>query len=286
LAEMVVSCASKNVSFLQSYREKMPSAFYREQGQGPGVVCFHSNCSNSSQWRGLMDSLGAGYRVCALDSYGAGKTMPWDSPRNLTLADEAALADAVLDQMGNDTVVVGHSYGGAVALKTAVMRPDKFKAMVLYEPTLFAVLKQVEAEQTNMDAVVEVTDRAKLAVLSADMDTAARVFIDYWSGAGAWDATPAHYKKGILLSIKDIAKWSHALFNEPLLVSDIARITLPTLYLFGSDTTPAAQAVARVMCAALPHVQCVQLSGVGHMGPMTHADLVNTEIKQFVSQLG
>jgi hypothetical protein len=30
----------------------------------------------------------------------------------------------------------------------------------------------------------------------------------------------------------------------------------------------------------------VQLSGVGHMGPMTHADLVNTEIKQFVSQLG
>lgn len=192
----------------------MPSAFYCEQGQGPGVVCFHSNCSNSSQWRGLMDSLGAGYRVCALDSYGAGKTMPWDAPRNLTLADEAALADAVLDQMGSDTVVVGHSYGGAVALKTAVMRPDKFKAMVLYEPTLFAVLKQVEAEQTNMDAVVEVTDRAKLAVLSADRDTAARVFIDYWSGAGAWDATPAHYKKGILLSIKDIAKWSHALFKS------------------------------------------------------------------------
>jgi pimeloyl-ACP methyl ester carboxylesterase len=211
--------------------------------------------------------------------------MPWDYPRNLTLADEAALADAVLDQMGNDTVVIGHSYGGAVALKAAMMQPDKFKAMVLYEPTLFAVLKQVEAEQTNMAAVVEVTDRAKSAVLSADMDTAARVFIDYWSGDGAWDATPEHHKKGILLSIKDIAKWSHALFNEPTLLSDIARLTVPTLYLFGSDTTLAAKAVARVLSAALPHAQCVELSGVGHMGPVTHADLVNTEIKKFVFQL-
>ena len=33
--------------------------FFREAGAGPGVVCLHSNASNSNQWRSLMDTLAA-----------------------------------------------------------------------------------------------------------------------------------------------------------------------------------------------------------------------------------
>ena len=49
------------------------SAFYREAGSGPGVVCLHSNASSSTQWRGLMDMLAPKFHVLAADSYGAGK---------------------------------------------------------------------------------------------------------------------------------------------------------------------------------------------------------------------
>ena len=48
--------------------------YFREAGAGPGVVCLHSNASNSSQWRGLIELLSAERHMLAPDLYGAGKS--------------------------------------------------------------------------------------------------------------------------------------------------------------------------------------------------------------------
>ena len=53
-----------------------PLPFYREARSGPGVVCVHSNASNSNQWRALMEILAPQFHVLAADSYGAGKAPP------------------------------------------------------------------------------------------------------------------------------------------------------------------------------------------------------------------
>ena len=66
----------------------LPIPFLRESGTGPGVVCLHSNASNSSQWRGLLDWLSPKYRVLAPDSYGSGKSADWASDRIIALKDE------------------------------------------------------------------------------------------------------------------------------------------------------------------------------------------------------
>src|SRR5262245_3906405 len=64
------------------------TAFFREAGAGPGVVCLHSNASSSSQWRGLMDLLAPKFLVLAADSYGAGKSPAWPAGRRIGLRDE------------------------------------------------------------------------------------------------------------------------------------------------------------------------------------------------------
>ena len=74
--------------------------FVREAGQGPAVVCLHSNAASSSQWRALMDQLAPRHRVLAIDSYGAGKSPPWPTDRTLTLQDEVDLIQPVLDAAG------------------------------------------------------------------------------------------------------------------------------------------------------------------------------------------
>src|SRR5262245_52977692 len=56
-------------------------AFFREVGQGPGVVCLHSNASSSSQWRSLMEALAPKFHVFAVDSYDAGKSPAWNGER-------------------------------------------------------------------------------------------------------------------------------------------------------------------------------------------------------------
>ncbi|MFL5276347.1 MAG: alpha/beta fold hydrolase, partial [Myxococcales bacterium] len=116
------------------------SASFREAGSGPGIVCLHSNASSSGQWRTLMDLLAPKFHVLAADSYGAGKSPP--RPARTMLRDEVALLEPVFARAGDPFALVGHSYGGAIALVAAAMQPKRVRALALYEPTLFALVER------------------------------------------------------------------------------------------------------------------------------------------------
>ena len=100
-------------------------AFFREAGCGPAVVCVHSSASSSAQWRPLMDRLAGRFHTLAVDLYGSGKTPAWPGHRSLTLADEVALLAPVFNWAGERCHLVGHSYGGAVALAAALAEPAR-----------------------------------------------------------------------------------------------------------------------------------------------------------------
>ncbi len=115
-----------------------PEPFFRESGAGPAVVCTHSNASTSSQWLALMERLGPDFHVLAVDSYGAGKSPEWPSDRRIGLRDEVALIEPMLDRAGTPLVLVGHSYGAALALIAAWAAPDlrALRAGAYYEGDL------------------------------------------------------------------------------------------------------------------------------------------------------
>ena len=98
-------------------------ASFREAGAGVPVVCIHASASSSGQWRPLMERLAGRFRSLAVDLYGYGQSPPWPDERPLSLTDEAALIEPVLEAVGDPVHVIGHSYGGAVALKAALVRP-------------------------------------------------------------------------------------------------------------------------------------------------------------------
>jgi len=59
---------------------------------------------------------------------------------------------------------------------------------------------------------------------------------------------------------------------------------VPVLYMFGKDSPAPARGVARVLTPALPRVQVVEFEGMGHMGPLTHPELVNGVISGFLER--
>ena len=97
--------------------------FIREVGSGTAVVCIHANASSSAQWRGLMDLLSPRHRVIAPDLYGSGRSVDWPSASEISLRDEVEFIAPVLQQAGDRFSLVGHSYGGAVALLAALQDP-------------------------------------------------------------------------------------------------------------------------------------------------------------------
>jgi len=97
---------------------------------GPAVLCVHGISSSRRDFARLGEALASTHRVFAYDQRGHG-----DAETNAPLTLEALAADlrSVADSIGTVTAVVGHSWGGAVAL---VGGPKIARALVLVDPMI------------------------------------------------------------------------------------------------------------------------------------------------------
>ena len=262
----------------------MSSVHFRETGAGPGVVCLHSNASTSNQWRSLMETLAPRYHVLAADSYGAGKSPSWPTGRFVGLGDEVALVKPVFERAGDDFALVGHSYGAAVALIAALRQPHRCRALIVYEPTMFALIDAGSPQPNDADGIREVVADAILCLDADDPHGAAKRFIDYWMGAGAWSRMPDRTKAAIAISILNVGHWKDALFTEGTPLESFSELNMPVLLMLGGHSPASSRSVAMVLAEVLPCAQVVEFGDLGHMGPITHPAIVNSAVLAFLEQ--
>jgi pimeloyl-ACP methyl ester carboxylesterase len=99
--------------------------YFEAGSSGPVVMLVHSSVSGARQWRRLMDHLKDQFRVRAVNLFGYGKTPPWPAATTQTLSDQARLVEAALPPNAGEIYLVGHSFGGSVAMKVAVRLPAR-----------------------------------------------------------------------------------------------------------------------------------------------------------------
>jgi pimeloyl-ACP methyl ester carboxylesterase len=261
---------------------QLQAPFYREAGVGPSVVCLHSSASSSGQWRALTDRLADRFRLLAVDLYGSGKTVAWPQDQPMLLDDEIALLQSVFRAAGDRFHLIGHSYGGAIALKAALTHQDRLISLVLYEPVLFSVLMANAPQSDAAREIVAVRDDTIRLVEEGDLNGSAERFIDYWTGDGAWAAIPEPRRPAIAEAVRAVKPEWHALFHEPTPLGAFAEINVPTLLLTGTRSKASALAVARLLARVLPQVRVQEIEGAGHMAPVTHPALVNPLIERFL----
>jgi pimeloyl-ACP methyl ester carboxylesterase len=258
--------------------------FFREAGAGPGVVCLHANASSSSQWRSLMEELSPKFHVLAADSYGSGKSPPWP-PGDAWLRDEVTLLEPVFERAGDPFVLVGHSYGGAIALIAALSHPHRVRALAVYEPTLFSLIGADSPPPNDADGIKNAVRAATAHLDAGDSRSAAEAFIDFWMGKGSWARMPEARQEPIAKSVASIPAWSNALLKEPTPLAAFRHLTIPILYMTGSESPASSLGVARLLMPVLPNVEVIDFKGLGHMGPVTHPEPVNRAIARFLERI-
>lgn len=107
-------------------------------GAGPPVFLIHGASSDMDVFQPTVIPLLKGrYRLSAYDRPGMGFTMQ-RPPDAETLAVQAKVAADVIEAMHlNKPIVVAHSYGGAVALRLALDRPNLISGLVLLAPVAY-----------------------------------------------------------------------------------------------------------------------------------------------------
>lgn len=259
-------------------------AYFREEGSGSTVVCLHSSASSSSQWSSLMDALSDRYRVVAIDLYGYGKSPAWPGTRELLLEDEVALMAPILKNAGKFHLI-GHSYGGLIALKLALDDSTRIASLTLYEPTCFFLLFVNGSNDQAGREISAIRDETSYFVDIGDLDLAAKRFVDYWMGPGAWSKTSEPSRSSIVKRMKKVrSEWTTA-FDKPLPSDRISALSMPIILLTGQRSTAAARGVVRMLHGLLPEAKVVELPGLGHMGPVSHPEKVNAAIVAFLNHM-
>jgi pimeloyl-ACP methyl ester carboxylesterase len=256
-----------------------------EQGSGEPVVLLHASGSSNAQWRALIEQLSPRYRVIAPDLYGYGASANWPGRGVFCLGHEAAVVRALLDRIDEPSHLVGHSYGGAVALNVARSRGELLRSLTVIEPAAFHLLR--EGDETDAAALREISaiaDTVAHALACGEYTAGFGRFVDYWSGPGAWAGIPAAKRDALAARLSKVALDFHATLNEPTRLEDFGALTVATLVVQGACSPLPTRRICERLAAVLPEAQSKTIEGAGHMAPVTHRDEVNCLIAAHLAE--
>jgi pimeloyl-ACP methyl ester carboxylesterase len=249
---------------------------------GPFVILVHSSVAGARQWRRLMDDLKDRFRVRAVNLFGYGKTPPWRGDRPQTLADQASLIEAAVPADTDEIYLVGHSFGGSVAMKAAALMAGRVTKLVLLETNPFYLLKQAGQIEAFAEAMA-LRDCIKEFGARGEWETAAERFADYWNGPGAWRDTPPDRRTVFANAIRpNFFEWD-AVMDETTSAQRWADLLPPaTLVAFDPGTVLPIRKIVEVLRRTDQQWTYSEVPGGGHMAPLTRPDLINPVVTAFL----
>jgi pimeloyl-ACP methyl ester carboxylesterase len=245
------------------------------------VIALHCSGADRSQWRNLAPALGCQFRFIAPNLIGSGDRGPWGGRQAFSLMDEAQSVIELVDGLDEPVSLVGHSYGGGVALKVATERPTRVASLALYEPSAFHILRQVRAS-ADLIEIEGLASEIGDGLVTGAYRKAAATFVEYWNGPGAWASLRPAVRDAVVAWLPKAPLDFRALIEDDTPLTRLADISCPVLLLRGQHALGPSRRITDELARLLPNRTTEIVAGAGHMGPLTHGPAVNLRIAAHV----
>ena len=225
------------------------------------VVLIHSALGDSRLWRRQIPALESSYDVVAPDLPGWGETPLPTEP--------FSFVDAVAAHL--PAVLVGNSFGGAVALRTALAHPERVSKLALVGSGLPA-----------WDWTEEMRayfDREEKAFEAGDLDAATEINLEFWVKPVHRDEVRPQQRRALELQT------AH---EEPEVIwpdmPALSTLTMPTLVVVGEDDKPDFHAIAQHLAEEIPDADLAVVPGAGHLVGVDQPEELNALLLEFLGE--
>lgn len=240
--------------------------YFEEDGTGPTVLLLCSTGLDSKQWRDLLPLL-AGRKILCPHYLCYSGTDGWQGEGEIDSWLDYLASEALLLGEEEPVDIVGHSYGGFIALRLAKEHPDRIRRMAFHEPIVWGCLQYTERGELKNEfgEVVETFFTENL-----EPEEFLRDFVDYWNVPGSWDIMPNHRRKMWMELQPKILSEVRLLCYDRTPPSYYEDIEHPILITLSKDTPPHQFEACTIAASALGDVRVVEVPG-GHMGVVTRS---------------
>ena len=237
-----------------------------ERGRGKPVVFLHGYPLSHEIWEPQLATLSTGHHVVLLDLPGYGLAREWPVPDSL--AGFAELVHRTLNRhFSSPTVIVGHSFGGYVALEMFRNHPGQFRALVLTNTR--SEPDGAEARENRLATARRLEDPSQ----HLDVEATARGLVSprTWDGAGALPETVRRIVRDV--PSRTIIGTLTAMAGRADLTPVLSTVQVPSLVIWGEQDVLIPPAQTRAMVARLRGSSGVGIPEAGHL-PSLEAPVV------------
>jgi lipase len=250
-------------------------------GTGAPVLLLHGSASAAVMWASVIDALKVQFRVIAPDLIGYGRTDSWPNGHAFTAADELRLLEPLLPQ-GAPVHVVGHSYGGLIALHLALAGRIALRSLTLIEPVAFFLLPHAGAHDAWSEIRALGRDYAT-RIAAGETEAALRGFIGYWAGDGAWDVMDEPLRAQIRRAAGKIVLDFQLAFTDPGLAS-VRALQFPIRLISGGRTRSPTRHIMTFLADQWPAAKFEVVASANHLLPVTHPELLGALLQRELAE--
>jgi len=255
--------------------------YYEQQGSGSPIVFIHGSFATTSTWKKIVQQLARTHHCISIKLPGhCGMPDPDDfSAPNIDTElkiIESVIAE-LIQQPGQPIHLIGHSFGGVVALALALKGSIKIQELTLFEPVSTWVFESVNDQEMTAQVNAFIQDYRQ-GINNNDLYVCGKV-IDFWGGEGAFEPLPDFIKDGMVpLTANNNRHWALC-ENTYHQRTSLNLLTIPTKLVCGSASNPVAQAIVHHLRNELPNSKQYTIPGASHFLVTSHAieclDIIN-----------
>ncbi|MFT7373135.1 MAG: pimeloyl-ACP methyl ester carboxylesterase [Oleiphilaceae bacterium] len=217
--------------------------YYEQQGNGPPIVFIHGSYATTSIWKKMVAQLASNHHCISIKLPGHCGTADPEDFSNPTINTELDILEEVITKLTDKPVhLVGHSFGGVVALAFALKGRMALSQLTLFEPVAVWVLERMQ--DNKMTPVVQSFLAKYFHEVSINTPYVCGQVIDFWGGNGAFESLPAFIKESMEpLVANNVRHWEICAGIESK-ISDLKNLSTPTRIICGTESNPVAHAIA------------------------------------------